>query len=205
MKEQDGFAKQGGERLFCAAMNSIEELFEPYARLESILLERLADWIGSVCGICTVCCCRADICEEALESAFLSRLLIKQGLDETEMSEQYGWLMPSGCRLRFGRPPICHAYFCDQLLARLPDPETREVISLLGMLPYHIGVGALGELHLTEIRDPADLERVDFSRLEQQLAEAKGALSGVDEFFRTEGRPSPAARAAMNKIPRYEL
>ena len=186
-------------------MNSIDELFEPYIQLEKAIMERTSDWIHLHCGLCTACCCRADICEEALQSAFLSKLLIKQGLDETELDNSFGWLTPKGCSLAYGRPPICHAYFCDSLLERLENDPTRRVISLLGLLIYHVGEKALGDLHLTEIEDPAALEKVDFQRISKQLKEAQHAFQAIDEFFQTNGRPSPAARNAMERIPPYEL
>jgi hypothetical protein len=193
------------ESLVSAGMNSIDELFDPYIKLEKAILARISEWINQHCGLCTACCCRADICEEALQSAFLSKLLIKQGLDETELDDSYGWLTPQGCVLAYGRPPICHAYFCDSLLERLENNPTRHAMTVLGLLLYHVGEKALGDLHLTEIEEADALQKIDLQRVARQLAEAQQAFSAIDEFFQTNGRPSPAARNAMERIPLYEL
>ena len=137
-------------------MNSIEDLLEPYAELENSINQRMKELFSETCGMCTACCCRADICEEAMESAFLSRLLEKQGLSAIDMDDRYGWLDLNGCSLEYGRPPICYAYFCDQLLERLPDDESRLSARVLGQMMDHIGRNALGNLHLVEIKNPID-------------------------------------------------
>ena len=114
-----------------STMHSIDDILEPYAELERSVRSLMTELFSETCSMCTACCCRADICEEATQSAFLSRLLKKQGLTEKDMDDRIGWLDLSGCTLKYGKPPICYAYFCDQLLARLPDDDTRYATTVL--------------------------------------------------------------------------
>ena len=166
-------------------MNSIEDLLMPYAELERSVNHRMKELFSETCGMCTACCCRADICEEAMESAFLSKLLEKQGLSANDMDDRYGWLDINGCSLEYGRPPICYAYFCDQLLTRLPDDESRLSARVLGQLMDHIGRNALGDLHLVEIKNPNDLNQVSADELFKRLEEARAAFEVIEEYLQS--------------------
>ena len=180
-------------------MHPINDILKPYAELEASIRQRVVELFSETCGSCTACCCRADICEEALESAFLSKLLELQGLSMADMDDRYGWLDLDGCSLEYGRPPICYAYFCDELLARLPDDEDRLTAQVLGKLMDHVGKNALGNLHLVEIRNPTDLEKVDPDGLFQRLEEAQAAFEVIEEYLQA-GRLSAADRATLAAI-----
>ncbi len=181
------------------AMHPIDDILEPYAELEANLRQLMVELFSETCGSCTACCCRADICEEAPESAFLSKLLERQGLSVADMDDRYGWLDLDGCSLEYGRPPICYAYFCDELLARLPDDEDRLTAQVLGKLMEHVGKNALGNLHLVEIRNPSDLEKVNLDGLFQRLEEAQAAFEVIEEYLKA-GRLSAADRATLAAI-----
>ncbi len=185
-------------------MNSIESLLHPYIELESTVRELMADLCSDMCGMCTACCCRVDICEEALESAFLSRLLKRQELDAKDLDDRYGWLDQGGCSLEYGRPPICYAYFCDQLLARLPDDDARLATQVLGQLLHHVGRNALGDLHLVEIRNSDDLKKVDYDAIEERMNDAQAALGAIEEWIET-GRLGKTEREILAVIPIEEL
>ena len=146
----------------------------------------MAQLFSGTCGMCTACCCRADICEEAIQSAFLSKLLEKQGLTANDMDDRIGWLDLSGCSLDYGKPPICYSYYCDQLLARLPNEESRHVTQVLGKLMHHIGQHALEDWNLVEIMNPEDLKRVDLSVLSKKLEEARAAFKVIEQFMQTD-------------------
>lgn len=120
-----------------------------------------------------------------MESAFLSKLLEKQGLSAIDMDDRYGWLDLNGCSLEYGRPPICYAYFCDQLLERLPDDESRLSARVLGQLMDHIGRNALGNLHLVEIKNPSDLNQVSTDELFKRLEEAQAAFEVIEEYLQS--------------------
>lgn len=186
---------------YCFTMSQLKIFINQYAELEEIIRHLMLQLCSGTCEICTACCCRADICEEAVESAFLSLLLQKQGLSEHKMDEKYGWLDLHGCSLNYGRPPVCYAYYCDELLARLPDDETRLSSRILGNLIQHIGEKALGEWHLVEIMNPEDLEKLDYPILFQRLREAQAAFGVIESFFQSEsGRLSRADREVLSAI-----
>lgn len=171
-------------------MQSIDDILEPYVELETSVRQLMTQLFSETCGMCTACCCRADICEEASGSAFLSLLLERQELSAADMDDRYGWLDLHGCSLAYGRPPICYTYFCDELLSRLPDEETRFVARTLGQLMHHIGQDVAGDWHLTEIPDAADLEKVDSEQIQQRLEEAQTAFDAIEEYLRTGKLPA---------------
>ena len=180
-------------------MDSINDLFLPYSELETAVRDLMAQLFSDTCGMCTACCCRADICEEAIQSAFLSRLLKLQGLSIENMDDRIGWLDLSGCTLEYGKPPICYSYFCDQLLARLPDEETRFATRVLGNLMHHIGQQALGDWHLVEIQQPDDLEKVNLEQLFERMNEALAALEVIQSFVQS-GRLDKSDREILSTI-----
>jgi len=181
------------------AMQLVNDILKPYAELESSIQQLMTELFSETCGMCTSCCCRADICEEAGESAFLSLLLEQQELSPADMDDRFGWLDLHGCSLEYGRPPVCYIYFCDELLARLPDDESRHVAKTLGRLMNHIGQNASGEWHLVEIMDAADLEKVDPAPLSQRMEEAQTAFEVIEEYVQT-GRLSVSSRGILDII-----
>jgi hypothetical protein len=184
-------------------ITELEDFLEAYAALERGVQRLMSRLCSETCGLCTACCCRADICEEALQSAFLAQLLHRQGLGEKDLDERYGWLEQNGCSLEYGRPPICYSYFCDQLLARLPDDETRHIMRVLGRLMDYIGDNALNELHLVEIMDLSDLTKMDFEGLGVRLEKAQQAYA-VIEAFAASGRLTPEDLNVLDAIPMDE-
>jgi hypothetical protein len=184
-------------------MNEFDDFLEAYAELERSVRKLMNQLFSETCGLCTACCCRVDICEEAIQSAFLSRLLKQQGLEEKDLDDRYGWLDQGGCSLEYGRPPICYAYFCDQLLARLPDDETRYVTLILGRLMDYIGESALNEWHLVEIMNSDDLMKVDFDALSKRLEKAQQAYAVIGQFIAS-GQLGSAECTVLAAIPLNE-
>ncbi len=180
-------------------MHLINDILEPYAELEISVRKLMAQLFSATCGLCTACCCRADICEEATSSAFLSMLLERQGLSIAQMDDRYGWLDVDGCSLEYGRPPVCYTYFCDELLDRLPDDEARHIAQTLGRLMNHIGEGALGDWHLVEIMKPDDLGKVSVDGLFQRMEEAQAAFEVIEEYLQS-GRLLASEREILSTI-----
>ena len=180
-------------------MQSLADFYPAYAELEYAVRQLMAEWCSETCGLCTACCCRADICEEAPRSPFLVRLLQEQGISAGHMDDRFGWLDLHGCSLAYGRPPVCYAYFCDELLGDLPDDVSRQVLRTLGRLVHHIGERALDERHLVEIPDPEQLELVDCARLFRRLDEARAAFEAI-QAFQQSGRLTAAERAVLDRI-----
>ncbi len=166
-------------------MNPIEDLLEPYAELEAGIRQLMVRMCGDICGMCTVCCCRADICEEAIESAFLHKLLKRQGLTADQMDDRIGWLDLQGCSLEYGRPPVCYAYFCDELLARFDNDDTRHAARTLGRLIHHVGQDALDGWHLVEIKRDDDLTKIDADLILNRLKDAQSAFEVIERYMQT--------------------
>lgn len=166
-------------------MESLESFLSDYAAFESTIRSVMIQLFSGTCGLCTACCCRVDICEEAHQSAFLSLLLAKQGLSAGEMDDRFGWLDLHGCSLKYGRPPVCYTYFCDELLARIPDEQSRWIVRTLGRLIDYIGENAMKGSHLVEISNPSDLENLDIPALYTRLEEAQGGFEVIEQFLET--------------------
>ena len=184
--------------------SNIDDTLEAYTELETEVGRLMSHLFSDICGLCTACCCRADICEEALQSAFLSRLLERQGLGEDQLDDRFGWLETDGCSLEYGRPPICYAYYCDQLLERLANDEVRHAVTLLGHLIDHVGLDALGEWRLVEIQNADDLARVDFDAVYRRIEEARAAFEVVVEYLQSE-RLDPTGRETLAAIDIREM
>jgi hypothetical protein len=169
----------------------LKHLLEEYAELERGVQELVIAQCREACELCTACCCRADLCEEALGNPFL-RLL--HGRDELE-SDRYGFLTETGCTLEIGRPPVCYEFFCAELLAAQPDDLQRELLRILGRLPAFAGQNAYGDSPLAEIMHEEELEHLDFQRLEKQLQESFQALEILRTFYNTGALPEHSRRA----------
>ena len=169
----------------------LKHLLEEYAELEQAVQALVSSQCREVCALCTTCCCRADLCEEALESPFLRLLHGRDGLE----SDRYGFLTETGCALELGRPPVCYEFFCAELLAAQPDDQQRGLLRILGRLPAFAGQNARGNASLAEIRQEKDLEQVRFQILEKQLQESLQALEILNTFYNTGALPEHSRRA----------
>lgn len=153
-----------------------------YVALEHDVQRLINDQCSMHCALCTACCCRADICEEALDSAFLRHLHGQQRHSIT-FSERFGWLTEYGCSLPIGRPPVCYEFFCDDLLARQPGEDHCRALKTLGALLNDVGRNALGAIHLVEITREEDLHRLSAARFQKQMTRARAAFDHLQFFF----------------------
>ncbi|WP_144413821.1 hypothetical protein [Kiritimatiella glycovorans] len=158
-------------------MSALNSILEAYGDLERRVQQRITRRWGGVCAHCATSCCRVDICEEALESVFLCR--VREHFDQPgDFDPRFGWLGPGGCRLEVGRPPVCYAFFCDEIRNSL-TPEAREQLDRLGSIMDRVGrVGPRG-LHLVELTDPGDLEEINLDRFLSYADRARRALHGA--------------------------
>jgi len=173
----------------------LKNLIEEYTELEREVQELVSAQCRVVCRFCTTCCCRADLCEEALESPFLCAVHDRSELE----SDRYGFLTETGCGLEIGRPPVCYEFFCDELMAAQPDDLHRDVLRILGRLPSYAGENAHSDTHLVEIMQAEDLEHLAFRRLENQLQTAREALDCIYAFY-NEGALPEHSRRALGRI-----
>ena len=185
-------------------MENIDSFIEAYIELESSISELMKTLFSSTCELCTACCCRADICEESTYSAFLRHLLRHADRNPSDMDDRYGWLASDGCALEYGRPPICYAFFCDELLARLPDVENRWATQVLGRLLDYVGENALPGAHLVEIEDDDQLKQVDTDPLMERIEHAQEIVAYITHFFEC-GRLGETGRRLLQTIPLDEL
>jgi len=173
----------------------LKHLLEEYAALECGVQELVSAQCREVCELCTACCCRADLCEEALESPFLCAVHGKDELD----SDRYGFLTETGCALETGRPPVCYEFFCDELQAAQPDELHRSVLLILGRLPAYAGEKAHGDAHLAEIMQVEELDHLAFQRLEKQMRNAREALDCIRAFY-NDGTLPEHSRKVLSRI-----
>ena len=92
--------------------NPLSRLLYDYISLEKEIIKRVRGISNEFCLKCRTTCCDEKICRESLESLFLSRLI---NLQDIEYDKKNGWMGPEGCRLDYGRPLVCHKFFCEQI------------------------------------------------------------------------------------------
>lgn len=90
----------------------LDDLIRFHKEIEGVIARQIAEISSGTCKKCQVPCCREDICGEVDESYFLSRII-----DKKCRKKENKWLAGQGCILEYGRPLLCRAYFCDELLA----------------------------------------------------------------------------------------
>ena len=179
-------------------MKPLSIIIEKYAAFEAEVGTCTAKIFQKSCSVCNGACCRPEICEESLASPFLTQLRQRFAPDAA-YSDDRGWLKPTGCALPVGRPPVCYQYFCDAVFEKRPTAEFRYAVTILSNLINHTGKKALGSKHIVELQDPAELKRINFTRLEKQFNEAAGAFHLVRAYLDgniAELKPSPN----LNKI-----
>lgn len=176
--------------------NRLKKFLKEYAELERGVQALVSAQCCESCGLCTARCCRADICEEALDSPFLQALHGKKELD----SDRYGFLTECGCGLEIGRPPVCYEFFCDEILEAQPDELRRDVLRILGYLPTFTGENALDDTHLVEIMQVEQLDGINFQTLENQLQQSFHALEIIRTFY-NDGVLPEGSRRVLERIP----
>ncbi|WP_136078344.1 hypothetical protein [Pontiella desulfatans] len=175
--------------------DSLKAYVEQYVELETGLQELVLMQCASLCAQCTSVCCDAVICREAIESPFLKQVHQQADL----FDEQEGFLTPTGCRLKKGRPSVCYEYFCDNQFFYQSDDRHAGILQILGSLLFHATRNAQGETPLLEIMQEEELDRLDFQRLEEQMKESLQALETIRSFYRNGTLPEHS-RIALKRI-----
>jgi hypothetical protein len=176
----------------------LHQILEEYAAFETAVRQQISDFCAPHCSVCALVCCRPDFCRENIDSPFLN-LLSAKILQNAAYSAGHGWLTSSGCALSTGRPPVCYQFNCDKIIDALPDNLNRYLARVLSNLVPHIGKRALGDRHLAEIMDFAQLKKVKHGRFEKRLDEARNALQVIRSFKR-QGFLPDSARTILSKI-----
>jgi hypothetical protein len=87
----------------------MNNLIKKHMEVEKQIQELIEPLTRESCGSCRKVCCEKVYCRESVTSAFLSKIVAAQDL---EYDKKKGWLGVKGCRLGYGRPPICYEFFC---------------------------------------------------------------------------------------------
>jgi hypothetical protein len=176
----------------------LRQIFDEYAAFETAVRQQISDLCAPHCSSCDRVCCGPEFCRENSDSPFLNRLSAKV-LRKPAYSARRGWLTSSGCALSNGRPPVCYQFNCDKILKSLPDDLSRYLARVLSNLVPHIGKRALGNRHLVEIMDPAQLNKVSHGRFAKRLDEARSALQVIQSFKRHGFLPA-SSRTTLSTI-----
>ncbi len=139
-----------------------------YRQLEMQVSLCLPPFCHAFCNGCGDCC-KADICVEAVESAWL-RIVRKQGGNKIpRFNWSTGWLSSKGCRLKAGRPPLCYEFFCERISDHFRKEAILDPILAISKLPSTAGQKALGKRHLVTLEDEEILNKLDFNRLRKKI------------------------------------
>ena len=157
------------------------QILKEYQYFEAVVQQQIKNICAPHCSVCKQVCCRPEYCCENIDSPFLT-LLNSNTMRNAAFSAESGWLTSSGCALSIGRPPVCYQFNCNTTLDALPDDAHRYFLKVLSNLVPHIGKRSLGNRHLVEIMDAADLKRVKIARFRKRLAEALRALQRIQSI-----------------------
>jgi hypothetical protein len=134
------------------------------------------------CSSCITPCCKPEVCYESIESPFLARIR-NIFPSPVAFSEIDGWLTESGCALQAGRPPVCHEFLCTAIIDGQPTPHHKTAIKVLSKLVSYIGKNALGNQHLVEIMVEGRFQKMNLSRLQHRLTDARLAFKEIKELY----------------------
>jgi len=164
-------------------MDELEHILQDYAAFEAEVRVFSSGLWFQWCSNCREVCCKSVYCRETFESPFLF-LLLKRHSHPISYGTQQDWLGEAGCKLAFGRPPVCYEFLCATILEARQPGIHRYAMVVLSKLMSHIGKKALGSKHLIEIMDPDDLKKIRYSRFQKRLSEARNAFDVVQLFFK---------------------
>lgn len=160
--------------------DALQSYITQYTELEDGVKELVLGKCATMCSQCTAICCDVVMCVEAVKSPFLK--LIHQQTEAFDEAE--GFLSPTGCKLKKGRPSVCYEYFCDNHFYFQPSDRHAEILQILGSLLFHATRNAKGDIPLDEIPEE-ELENLHFDRLKKQLSESSEALQIIQNFFKS--------------------
>lgn len=154
----------------------LANLFDRYVSLEKEIQKLIYPISSPYCSKCSSPCCEEEICEESIESSFLSRLVEKQRI---RYEPQNGWISPSGCRLAYGRPLVCYEFFCKDILK---SPVFR-TINIQKIIHDFVSVGnkAHGNTHLLCVDH---LETISPSKINKMVDKMNSVMNEIATIFR---------------------
>jgi hypothetical protein len=148
------------------------------------------------CRVCPTPCCRVDICREAAESPFL---LAVHGATQ-RFDPKKGYLGCTGCRLKAGRPPVCHAFVCDKIFKAQPGDERKYALDCLSDLVGFVGKKVSQGRQMVEAMSETHLQASNLPLFQNRLSTATAALTALDSYFTRGDALGEVGMALLGKI-----
>ncbi len=135
-------------------------LLHRYSLMEQSVQALIASITRRFCLECAGHCCQEEICRESINSPFLNALVQMQGIAYDDRS---GWQADAGCRLSYGRPQVCYAYFCNRVMEKQTEwlQKVDDVIKAFSAS----GDCAQGGTHLISVQDLDELSNPNISKI----------------------------------------
>jgi len=152
--------------------NRFAKLITLYIGIEERIIKLVNQNFSSLCKNCVSKCCREEYCRESMDSPFLSLLIKKQKiLYDPEM----GWLGPVGCKINYGRPLVCHQFFCERfleqdVLKKSDIPNYIDEFSAIGRKAY-------GNAHIMCV---GNLDKISLKKIEKMETKCNVLISKIE-------------------------
>lgn len=133
------------------------------------------------CLECADICCQEAICRESLHSPFLNALVQKQAM---AYNDDYGRLAEFGCRLSYGRPQVCYAYFCNEVIEKQTEwfQKVDDVIKAFSAS----GDRAWGSTHLIRVENLDELSDHKISKIKNKMDQVVQIISEAQSPIQSE-------------------
>lgn len=161
----------------------LASMLEDYRSLEQRVSALMQGACAPFCSVCKNPCCRVEICREAAESPFLQAVQRLPSLEKSTFDRKSGYLSCTGCTLKAGRPPICHAFVCSLIITSQPSDLHRYALECLGDLVTHIGAKIWLGGHVVETVTDHDVRRINLANFRKRLSQAEAAFDVLQPFF----------------------
>jgi hypothetical protein len=162
----------------------LDEALRRYIRLEKKVQALITPHCRETCGACGAQCCRKDICDEAHTAPWLRLCISRPGAITGEWDPERGFLSPTGCRLWFGRPPLCYDFACHRLLKTFASDERKYYLRCLFKIMTRVGERFLPHAHLVEVLDLGDMTPRRLKKLLCRIAMGETLFAAVKRRLR---------------------
>jgi len=144
----------------------LSELIKNYILLEKKLQKKINDLCKPFCSKCANPCCKEVFCRESIDSSFLYILIKKQ-----DVKYDNGWIGSHGCRLSYGRPPVCYEFFCGEVT----EKEHLKGAQVVQEIKRFISAGnkACGNEHLICVND---LSKISEQKIQKSIKSIKAIM-----------------------------
>lgn len=148
---------------------------------------------GSCAPVCAACrspCCKAIYCREAWDAPWLRAATSRAGAVRAVAPGRAieGHLATDGCRLEWGRPPVCYEFACSDVQRSLPTDDEKYLFRVLSHIVSFAGKDALPGTHLVEVTDLGRLGGPAAARLRRRIALAGQIFDAAARLFAGRGR-----------------